>query len=63
MYLKNQVKEEFEKHQAAFLTVMRRWAMCSCKATIFQQFPDKFPADAFTYDNYVAAWDCTSCLH
>ncbi|CAE6920791.1 LSMT-L [Symbiodinium natans] len=40
MYLKNQVKEEFEKHQA----------------TIFQQFPDKFPADAFTYDNYVWAY-------
>eukprot|EP00439_Symbiodinium_sp_Y106_P051294 s4326_g6.t2 len=40
LYLKEQVRDELERHQA----------------TIFKQFPEKFPADAFTYDNYVWAY-------
>ncbi|CAE7308108.1 LSMT-L, partial [Symbiodinium pilosum] len=40
IYLKDQVREEFEKFQA----------------TIFQKFPDKFPSDAFTHENYVWAY-------
>ncbi|CAE7455635.1 setd6 [Symbiodinium necroappetens] len=44
LYLKEQVRDEFNGHQA----------------TIFTQFPEKFPADAFTYENYVAASECNS---
>jgi len=40
LYLKEQVKTEFEMHQA----------------TIMKQFPERFPAEAFTYENYVWAY-------